>query len=149
MNRTTKRTYFCSLLCRWKGSLTSIWKSVFSLSCFPNKSQNKVKQFILAWTFYDVGMAFEWLATHCFKLNTTINVAFSCQCSNVLLFGITRLRLSWERIKNCLFIHALSWTIHKKSSDLKCLVFIPPSKPGQPSWPPGLIRNSRTGQANP
>ena len=36
--------------------------------------------------------------------NIAINVTFSCQCSNVLLFGITRLRLPWEQIKNCLYM---------------------------------------------
>ena len=39
--------------------------------------------------------------------NIAINITFSRQCSNVLLFGITRLRLSRERIKNCLYIHRI------------------------------------------
>ena len=37
-------------------------------------------------------------------LLTGINVDFSRQCSNVLLFGITRLRLSLELIKNRLYM---------------------------------------------
>ena len=37
--------------------------------------------------------------------NIAINITFSRQCFNVLLFGITRLRLSREPIKNCLYIN--------------------------------------------
>ena len=35
----------------------------------------------------------------------TINIPLGCQCSNVLLFGITRLRLSRARVENRLYIH--------------------------------------------
>ena len=36
--------------------------------------------------------------------NNTIHITYSRECSNVLLFGVTRCRLSQERIKNHLFM---------------------------------------------
>ena len=39
---------------------------------------------------------------YCLQFN--INITFSCQCSSLLLFGIARLRLSWKRMENRLYI---------------------------------------------
>ena len=65
-------------------------------------------------------------------LHGFINVTFSRQCSNVLLFGISRLRLSRERNENRLYIdrQMLDWPLEhlfdittkmKKKID-KCLI---------------------------
>ena len=45
--------------------------------------------------------------------NITINIPFRHQCSYVLLFGITRLRLPREQIENYLYIKQLYFNVTK------------------------------------